>query len=589
MILDDLKNYAYNCLHDVQIDEYEDYISCQTHKWACQRFLNDIKRSENDDDCWFYWDDEQAKSIVKWFALLRHSKGELAGTPIILNGWQKFVMCQLYGWRRKDTGRRRFKRSFFELARKNSKSQLESGVALYEISVTSTSNHEVAEAYTAGTKREQSKIVFDECKLMLRGSPLQSKFRCTTSSITHVKTGSFIKPLSREDGKNGDGTCPALLVLDEFHQHKTTEFYDLGLGSNTKEPLLMIITTAGKSLNVPCFTVEYQYCKKILNPDVDVSNDEYLIDIMELDKEDYRDMKNIGNERLWHKANPVRCTYNQGVEKIRSEYEIAKEQPEQMPSFLTKCLDVWVQAKKDSYMDMSRWKACECTEYPVNIDNQPVYVGFDLSKRNDLTSVAFIIPYESEEKGADNKPVVHYIVKHHSFIPTWEKLNEHISREKQHYDVWEQLGFITVTETQIVDQTAVMLYVLDECKKHNWSIECFAFDPAGASKIMMDLSNEGYEVEEVWQSPRSLNDATTGFRDAVYAGRVHYLYDPLLNYSMSNAVTKRNQGFIKIDKEVNNDKIDPCDALICGFKLSMYHVFEKSIISNIDAWLESDW
>ena len=105
MILDDLKNYAYNCLHDVYIDEYEDYISCQTHKWACKRFLDDLKRSQ-DDDCWFYWDDEQAKSIVKWFALLRHSKGELAGTPIILNGWQKFVMCQLYGWRRKDTGRR---------------------------------------------------------------------------------------------------------------------------------------------------------------------------------------------------------------------------------------------------------------------------------------------------------------------------------------------------------------------------------------------------------------------------------------------------------------------------------------------------
>lgn len=214
MILDDLKNYAYNCLHDVYIDEYEDYISCQAHKWACKRFLDDVKRAETDDDCWFYWDDEQAKSIVKWFALLRHSKGELAGTPIILNPWQRFVMCQLYGWRRKDTGRRRFKRSFFELSRKNSKSQLESGVSLYEISVTATANGEVAEVYTAGTKREQSKIVFEECKLMLRGSPLQSKFRCTTSAVTHTKTGSFIKPLSREDGRNGDGTNPALLVLD---------------------------------------------------------------------------------------------------------------------------------------------------------------------------------------------------------------------------------------------------------------------------------------------------------------------------------------------------------------------------------------
>ena len=589
MILEDLKKYAYNCIHDVYVDEYEDYISCQTHKWACKRFLNDLKRSQTDDDCWFYWDEEKAQSIYDWFSLLRHSKGELSGTPIYLNPWQKFAMCQLYGWRRKDNGRRRFKRSFFELARKNSKSQLESGVALYEASVTATSNKEVAEIYTAGTKREQSKIVWEECKLMLRGSPLQTKFRCTTSSVTHTKTGSFIKPLSREDGRNGDGTNPALLVLDEYHQHRTTEFYDLGLGSNTKEPLLMIITTAGKSLNVPCYTVEYQYCKKILNPDVDVENDEYLIDIMELDPDDYKDITNIGNERLWHKANPVRCTYKAGVDKIRSEYVIAKEQPEQMPSFLTKCLDIWVQAKEDSYMDMSRWKACECKEYPIDIRNRSVYVGFDLSKRNDLTSVAFIIPYQSDEIGQDGKAVVHYVVLHHSFIPSWEKLHEHMAKEKQPYDVWEKLGFITVTETQIVDQTAVMLYVLQMCEEYNWHIECFAFDPAGASKIMMDLSNEGYEVEEVWQSPRSLNDATTGFRDTTYAGRVHYLPDPLLNYSMSNAVTKRNQGFIKIDKEVNNDKIDPVDALICGFKLAMYHEFDSFVLDAIDAWLNSEW
>ncbi len=223
LIVDELKAYCHNCLHDVRISEYEDYISCIAHKQACQRFLNDLKRSQTDDDCWFYWDDAKAQSIVDWFHYLRHSKGELSGKPIDLNPWQKFVMCQLYGWRRKDTHRRRFKRSFFEVARKNSKSQLESGVALYEASVTATANNEIAEIYTAGTKREQSKIVFNEASKMLnKGSPLKSKFRCTTSAVTHTKTGSFIKPLSREDGRNGDGTNPALLVLDKvFVEYKS--------------------------------------------------------------------------------------------------------------------------------------------------------------------------------------------------------------------------------------------------------------------------------------------------------------------------------------------------------------------------------
>ena len=135
---------------------------------------------------------------------------------------------------------RRFKKAFTEVARKNAKSQEEAGIALYEIAVTATKNREVCEVYTAGVKRDQSKIVFNEADLMLRGSPLRKKFDVTKVMITHKKTGSFIKPLSKEDGKSGDGTNPAALIVDEYHQHPTTEFYDLGLGANTKEPLLMI-------------------------------------------------------------------------------------------------------------------------------------------------------------------------------------------------------------------------------------------------------------------------------------------------------------------------------------------------------------
>lgn len=74
--------------------------------------------------------------------------------------------------------------------------------------------------------------------------------------------------------------------MDEYHQHPTTDFYDLGLGAATKEPLLMIITTAGKDLTYPCYTEEYEYCSKILNPDVDVENDEYFVDICEADESD---------------------------------------------------------------------------------------------------------------------------------------------------------------------------------------------------------------------------------------------------------------------------------------------------------------
>lgn len=579
---ENIKKYAKNCISG-------ETISCKKHKWACERFLKDAEQFENNPDYPFYWSEESAQNIVDWFALLRHSKGVLAGQPIILTDWQKFRICQLYGWRRKKNGYRRFKKSFTEVARKNAKSQEEAGIALYEISVTATKNNEVCEEYTAGVKRDQSKIVFNEAELMLRGSPLRQKFDIKRDEIKHAKTGSFIKALSKEDGKSGDGTNPAGLIIDEYHQHPTTEFYDLGLGSNTKEPLLMIITTAGVDLTYPCYVTEYTYCSKVLDPNVDVENEEYLIDICEMDEEDYRNLDNLENEELWKKANPIRMTYDEGIDKIRGEYKIAKEIPEHMTAFLTKCLNVWVQAQENGYMDMAKWKACQVDKLPVDTKGMSVYVGFDMSAKIDLTSVAFILPFKSEEKDAEGEKIIKYIVYSHSFIPNREKLTERKRKDKADYDAWERMNLLTVTDTPIVDQNAVMKYVKDTCKEHEWNIECLCFDPANAAKLMMDLSDEGYEVEEVYQSHKSLNESTQGFREQVYSGNIIYTYNPLLNFAMSNAVIRKNQGLIKIDKDATTQKIDPVDAILCAYKLALYHEFTQSFLKSIDEYLESDW
>lgn len=558
-------------------------ISCKKHKQACSRFLRDVKREESGEAS-FYWDDQEAKKIIKWFSLLRHSKGVLAGKPIKLTDWQQFHLCQLYGWRRKEDGYKRFKKSFIEVARKNAKSQEEAGVALYEISVQATKNKEVYEYYTAGVKRKQSKIVFEEAKLMLNGSPLKKKFKLTKSAVTHIKTGSFIEALSKDDGQNGDGTNPAGLIVDEYHQHKTTEFLDLGLGSNTKESLLMIITTAGMDLTYPCYTQEYNYCSKVLDPNVDVDNDEYLIDIMEIDPGD-----DISNEDNWKKANPIRMTYPAGRDKIRGDYKVATEIPEKMIAFLTKMLNMWVQQKENGYMNMEKWKKCEVKKLPIDIKGRPVYVGFDMSAKIDLTSVAFVIPYRNGKMDQTGREITEYIVLSHSFIPNQEKLMERVFKDKVPYDAWERQGFITITNSEIVDQNVVMDYVLNFCKENELDIQTLCFDPANASKLMIDLSDEGYIVEEVYQSHKSLNEATQGFREEVFMGTVCYLYNPVLNYSMSNAVIKKNNGLIKIDKDATTKRIDPVDATLCGYKLARYHEFTNAREEALDKFLENEW
>ncbi|MCI8805206.1 MAG: terminase large subunit [Clostridiales bacterium] len=563
--LDELIQYSNDCISG-------EIVSGQKHIWACERFLNDLKR-QNTADFPYYWNEEEAVKIVKWFGYLKHTKGTLAGQFIKLTPYQKFSLCQLYGWRRTKDNRKRFNHYFKEVARKNAKSQEEAGVILYEIATQSTKNGEIYEGYCAGVKRDQSLIIFQECINLLSGSPLKKKFKITKRQIEHRKTGSFLKALCKEDGRKGDGTNPAILVLDEYHQHQTTEFYALGMGSNTKESLLMIITTAGINLTYPCYTQEYKYCSEILNPNIDVVNDEYFVDILEIDQND-----DISNPQNWLKANPIRMTYREGIEKISAEYEIAKNIPEKMTEFMTKCLNLWVQRQDDGYMDMEKWKACEVDKIP-DIKGKTVYVGFDMSAKIDLTSVAFIIPTR------DNGRVI-YIVFSHSFIPNREKMAERIMRDKVPYDAWERLGYLTVTDTPIVDQGAVMNYVIDFRDKYKLKIDTLCFDPANASKLMLDLSNQGYDIEEVYQSHKSLNESTAGFREQVYCKNVMYLPNPLLNFAMSNAVIRTNNGLIKIDKDATKNKIDPVDAVLCAFKLALYHEFAD--YTSTEEWLDSE-
>ena len=159
-------------------------------------------------------------------------------------------------------------------------------------------------------------------------------------------------------------------------------------------------------------------------------------------------------------------------------------------------------------------------------------------------------------------------------------------KDKVAYDAWERMGFLDVTDTPIVDQGAVMRYVLETCEKLNLKIQCLCFDPANASKLMMDLSNEGYDVEEVIQSHKHLNEATQGFREQVFCGNIIYTYNPLLNYAMSNAVIRQSNGLIKIDKDATTKRIDPVDATLCAFKLAMFHTFGDDYGDYIDNFIE---
>ncbi|KYD07645.1 terminase large subunit [Saccharococcus caldoxylosilyticus] len=537
-----LKQWLIDYCHDVLNGEI---VACQKHKWACERFLRDIER-EGTDEFPYIFDEEKALRFLKWMTLFKHTKGKLAGKHIEPHPIQIFVFGNIYGWVHKDTGLRRFKKGYWQVARKNAKSQSLACVGSYEAFAF---GENMSEVYIGATKTEQSRIVWNEIKAQIQGCDfLKGKYKIAYGKIEHLKSGSFIAALSKDAGKTGDGLNVQCGIIDEYHAHPTSEIYDVlvsGAGARP-QPLMMIITTAGFNLQHPCYSVEYQYVSKILDPNNPIENDEYFVMINELDKGD-----DIKDEKNWEKANPILCSYEEGVNFLRGELKAALDVPEKMRNFLTKNMNIWVDMKDNGYMDMSKWAACGQDFDLTTLEGMECTVGVDLSAKIDLTSVSFIFKKDGK-----------YIVLSHSFMPE-DTLDRKRRTDKVPYDLWVQQGWITTTPGAVVDYNFIKSYIKNFEQQYKVKIREICADPWNATQFMQDMEAEGYTLVEIRQGIQTLGGATKDFREQVYQGNVIHNNNPVLTWALSNAVTRQDANEnIMLDKSKSTERIDPIAAVL---------------------------
>jgi len=561
-----LKQWLIDYCYDVLNGEI---VACQKHKWACERFLRDVER-EGTDEFPYVFDEEKALRFLNWMTLFKHTKGKLAGQRIEPAPIQVFVFGNIYGWVHKETGLRRFKKAYWQVARKNAKSQSLACVGSYEAFAF---GENMSEVYIGATKTEQSKIVWNEIKAQIQGCDfLKGKYKIAYGKIEHLKSGSFIAALSKDAGKTGDGLNVQCGIIDEYHAHPTSEIYDVlvsGTGARP-QPLMMIITTAGFDLSHPCYSVEYQYVSKLLDPNNPIENDEYFVMINELDKGD-----DIKDEKNWEKANPILCSYEEGVNFLRGELKAALDVPEKMRNFLTKNMNRWVDMKDNGYMDMSKWAACGQDFDLSIIEGMECTVGVDLSAKIDLTSVGF-------EFKKDGK----YIVLSHSFMPE-DTLDRKRKTDKVPYDLWVQQGWITTTPGAVVDYNFIKSYIKNFEQQYNVKVREICADPWNATQFMQDMEAEGYTVVEIRQGIQTLGSATKDFREQVYQGNVIHNNNPVLTWALSNAVTRQDANEnIMLDKSKSTERIDPIAAVLNAHVRAMLRIETVDINEITEEYLK---
>lgn len=550
-------------------------ISCQKHKWACLRFLRDLDREGTDAFPWVL-DEEKANRYFDWMRLFKHSKGPLAGKQKEPAPYELFVYGNIYGWVHRETGLRRFRRSYEQLGRKNAKSQDKGIQALYEISAF---GEPMAEAYVAATKKADTRFVWGEASWLYKNSDLlKDKFitkfdqELQATVIKHKLSGSFFARLSKEDKKTGDGTNPHFVVLDEYHLHGTTEYYDLATsGMKTRvQPLLSIITTAGFNLNNPCYRVEYDYVSKILDPDNPVENDRYFVIICEADTDENGKMiDKMTSDVARLKANPIIGDTVVGKESIELDVMEAQDKPEKMRDVLTKTFNIWINQRASGYMNMAKWKLCATdTSRPFpDVTDMKVFPGFDLAATLDLTSLSFDIPLPDE----------HYAVLSHSFMPQ-ETFDRRVKEGNIRFDLWEQQGWLTVTPGAEVDYHFILEYLVSTYEKYKWTKGEACFDRALATWLSHELDLLGFIPVDIPQSYTGLSVATKDFRAKTYNKKIYHDGNPVLAWAISNAVTRKGPSEnIMLDKSKAVDKIDPIASLINAHVRAMVNANTGSI------------
>lgn len=522
---------------------------------AAERHLDDLSRGH---ERGLRWDAESAARAIAFFpAVLRHSKGQFAGTPFALLDWQNFVIGSIFGWKLGPI--RRFRTAFVATARKNGKSSLAAGIGLKALV---DEDEPGAEIYSAATTREQARIVFTEAERMRQASPaLMRRITPTMNNLAVLETASWFRPLSADASKM-DGLNVFVALVDEVHEHPTgdvIEKLDTGMGARL-QPLMYETTTAGVNRHSVCYQ-HWDFSAKVLGGQIPAETaDRWFAYIATVDDDD-----DWQDELAWRKANPSIGSLLK-IEDLRAEVALARELPSKQNSIRRLRLNQWTQ-QVVRWLDMDVWAA---NGGPIDVERlrgRRCYGGLDLARVNDLTSLALLFP-----------PVLpgerwHILWRH--WCPA-DDIQERSKRDRAPYQVWHEQGHLQATDGNTTDFKFVEADILRLAGLYD--IVDLAFDRTFAGELVRNLQDENLTLTEFGQGFLSMGPASAELERRLLARELCHGDDPVASWCASNVSVRRDPaGNLKPDKEKSTERIDPIVALIMAVGRSMASPVRASI------------
>jgi phage terminase large subunit-like protein len=379
-------------------------------------------------------------SAVSLKQLLRHPKERFS--PFLLIQWERELLRRLFGTV-DEKGRRLIRRAYLEICKKNGKSELAAGVALFLLVA---DDEPAAEIYGAATTKDQAGIVFRTAAAMVDASPILRK-RAARHSIdqddSEAQGSGLVLP-----GHLGRWRRAGRHQSARRHRRRAPPLEDVAkhfelLDVLTKgtiarvQPLVLEITTAGRRKRKARSAGASTSTRDRSTPATSPTSTSSDGSTPRPEDDDWT------KEETWAKGNPSLETYERLPEARRHPLGVREgHQPAaRQAAFKRYHLGIWSSTETE-WMPRSTW-AQNDAELKAIVE-RPCYLGLDLSSVIDLTSLVAVFP---DATGPDE---VFYDVLPFFWMAN-ERVRERELADRVPYGTWKQQGALETTPGDVID------------------------------------------------------------------------------------------------------------------------------------------
>lgn len=507
----------------------------------------------------------RADRVVRFFAeALVHTKGPWARRAFDLEDWQEHeIIRPLFGevvwsaeWR---CYVRRYTVAGIVLGRKNGKSELAAGIALYLLV---GDDEESSEVYGAAKDTKQAGKVWEPAKRMGELSPLLARLKVNAHArrIYDEKTASYYEVITA-DAEGELGHNPHGFVLDEVVSQRQGSLWDaMVTAEGTRlQPLFLFITT--ETNDPSSFAADmideaerveedparsphtFAYVRKTPRTTEDLER----VRRVHRGHPDLPVSLDVWDERNWRWANPALGQFLT-IESLRKLASDAKVTPSKENGFRQYRLNQRV-SQVTRWMPLHLWDGSAGMVDEDALAGRSCFAGLDLASTTDLASWTLV--FFDEDDPAGDVEVLWRFWTPEAQIPVLDRATGGQAT------VWARQGFLSVTEGDWIDywgddanggkSTNSIARVSDSLAIHpqiaadaeRFRIICAGYDQKEATATAQHMQSIGLEVKPIYQG-FALSAGLKELMRLVKAERFRHGGHPVARWCADSAEVKQN-------------------------------------------------